>query len=256
MPEASSSRRQGDVGEAHAFAWLTEVGAVVSAPLFHSPDYDAIAQFGGSLFRIQVKTSRLRRGSRFKVQVATSGGNRSWTGAVKYFDRHRCDFLFVRLIDGRTWFIPAAAVDGATSISLGGPKYSEFQIKAPGEMPAAAARHLQCSASRGSAGVGEPGLAVNQVPRAERVRIPPPPYDTSFDRAPEPVSCRSTGRSRLSPGHQMTVPIGPFRAAQLAAGDQFEVTAEGPGEVHLSRVHAVEDRTVTTRAATAPAAGA
>ena len=53
-------RRQGDLGEAAAIQWLTWVGAVVSFPLFHSPDYDLIAELEGRLLRVQVKTSRRR----------------------------------------------------------------------------------------------------------------------------------------------------------------------------------------------------
>ena len=37
-------RRQGDIGEAAAIQWLTEVGAGVCFPLFHSPDFDLIAE--------------------------------------------------------------------------------------------------------------------------------------------------------------------------------------------------------------------
>ena len=252
------SRKQGDVGEAHAIAWLTEVGADVSVPLFHSPDYDLIAQFGEELLRVQVKTSRFARGDRFTVQIATRGGNRSWTGTVKYFSRARCDFLFVRLVDGRRWFIPASAVASGTSIDLGGPKYSEFEIGMEGELPPEVERRLECPSPWGSAGAGEPGWTVNSVATPERVRIPPPPSSSGSGTRLEPVKQRSTGRSRMSPGHQMTVPIGPFRAAGLSPGDQFEVVAEGPGELRLSRVHAAEptDPSLTTPAATAPAEGA
>jgi bifunctional DNA-binding transcriptional regulator/antitoxin component of YhaV-PrlF toxin-antitoxin module len=61
---------------------------------------------------------------------------------------------------------------------------------------------------------------------------------------------RTVGRSRLSSGHQLTIPIGPFRAAALAPGDQFEVIADGPGRVRLERVHPAEP--LTTPAGPAP----
>ena len=32
-------------------------------------------------------------------------------------------------------------------------------------------------------------------------------------------------RATISSGHQITIPIGPFTAAALGAGDRFEVTA-------------------------------
>ncbi len=45
-----------------------------------------------------------------------------------------------------------------------------------------------------------------------------------------------TGRTRVSSCHQLTIPIGPYRAAELSVGDRLEVMAEGPGEVRLSRI--------------------
>ena len=232
MPNGFHPRKQGDIGEAHAIAWLTEMGADVSVPLFHSPDYDVIAQFSEELLRVQVKTSRVRDGDRFTVHIATNGGNRSWNGAVKYFDRRRCDFLFARLVDGRRWFIPSSAVSGSTSIVLGGPKYAEYQIDENGAIPDAARARLECAELRGSSGDGESGRSVKSVAQPQWVRIPPPPL--SVRENGQSISRSSNdrvGRCRMSSGHQMTVPIGPFRAAELAPGDQFEVIADGPGEV-------------------------
>ncbi len=88
------ARIQGDLGEAAAIAWLTKTGATVSVPLFHSPDYDLVAECGDALMRVQVKTSTSRERDRFAVQLATSGGNRSWNGIVKHFDPGRCDCVY------------------------------------------------------------------------------------------------------------------------------------------------------------------
>ncbi len=251
-------RKQGDVGEAHAIGALTELGADVSLPLFHCANYDLLADFGTHPLRVQVKTSRVRAGERYSICLATSGGNQSWNRIAKYFDRSRCDLLFVLVADRRRWLIPASAVDGSVGIKLGGPKYSEFQLDESGRLPPALERCLQSASPWGSSGDGESGVAVNHMPLAEWVRIPPPP-PTARTPAPQKVGVRvsSIGRSRMSPGHQMTVPIGPFRAAGLSPGDQFEVIAEGPGEIRVSRVHAAEpDSALTTPEATGPAASA
>ena len=94
-------RRQGDIGEASAIDWLTRIGATVAFPLFHSPDYDLIADLTGTLLRVQVKTSTYRhKTDNFAVQLSTSGGNQSWTGTVKAFDPGRVDFLFALVGDG------------------------------------------------------------------------------------------------------------------------------------------------------------
>ena len=254
MCDRSHSRRQGDIGEAKAITWLTEIGAIVWVPLFHSPDADVIAELAGRMHRVQVKTSRCRERDRFVVNLATRGGNRSWTGTVKHFDRSRCDFLFAYLTDGRSWFIPSAAVDGATAICLGGPKYSEYEVKTGAGLPPASRGVLECASLRGSAVVGETGGSVKSVPSAEWVRFPPPPFGKPCRVEQSPV-----GRSRLSSGHQMTVPIGPWRAADLSVGDQFEVVAEGPGQIRLSRVHIAQpvspdadQQSLTTPARPAP----
>lgn len=124
-----SPRRQGDLGEASAIEWLTSRGACVNVPLFHSPDYDLVADYGGELWRVQVKTCTYMSNRRWAVAVCTRGGNQSWSGLVKYFDTARCDYLFVLVGDGRRWFIPVAAIEAKTRVCLGGPKYADYEIE-------------------------------------------------------------------------------------------------------------------------------
>lgn len=124
---ASHSRLQGDLGELSAAKWFAAQGATVFVPLNHSRDCDLVALLNGELLRVQVKTSTFSRGGTYEVQLATSGGNQSWTGLVRRFDPARCDVLFVLVGDGRRWCIPATAVGGTRSIVLGG-RYSEYEI--------------------------------------------------------------------------------------------------------------------------------
>ena len=154
--------------------WLARNGAHVFVPVGHSPDVDLIADFGHRVIRVEVKTTRHRRGGRWGVLIATRGGNQSWSGQVKYFDAARCDFLFIAVADGRRWFIPTHAVECRANITLGGPKYSEFEIEPGKPFPRGS---LESPAGRGSAGAGEPGQTVNLVAMPERVRIPPPPFE-------------------------------------------------------------------------------
>src|SRR4051794_18081044 len=130
---AVNRRVQGDLGEFSAMEWLAAKGALVWIPLGHSPDVDLMAELDGRLLRIQVKTSTLqmttsRGDTRWTVAIATSGGNRSWTGTAKTFNPSAVDFLFVVVGDGRRWFLPAHTVEGARTLSLGGAKYSEFEV--------------------------------------------------------------------------------------------------------------------------------
>jgi PD-(D/E)XK endonuclease len=99
-----SPRLQGDIGELSAMGWLVRHGAKVFLPLGHSPDVDLVADFGDRLERVQVKTSTVEIRQRWEVSISTSGGNRSWSGLVKYFSPAQCDFLFVHVGDGRRWF--------------------------------------------------------------------------------------------------------------------------------------------------------
>jgi hypothetical protein len=121
-------RRQGDIGEAAAIAWLTRAGFGVWIPLGHSPDADLIAQREDRLLRIQVKTSTALRNDRYEVSLATKGGNRSWSGPVKTIDPSRYEYLFVLVADGRQWFIPATEIAAKTMLLLGGPKYAAFEV--------------------------------------------------------------------------------------------------------------------------------
>jgi PD-(D/E)XK endonuclease len=43
---------------------------------------------------------------------------------------HSPDYDLVAEIDGRCWFIPAQVVEGTTGITLGGPKYAEYEVGA------------------------------------------------------------------------------------------------------------------------------
>jgi len=85
---------------------------------------------------VQVKTSGQWHRNRFVVSLCTRGGNQSWNGIVKRMDASRCDRLFIHVADGRRWYIPADQLGGTTSIRLGGPKYSEFEVERGTPLPA------------------------------------------------------------------------------------------------------------------------
>ena len=109
--------------------WLTHQGYAVFKPLFHSPNYDLVADLGHRMVRIEVKSTTQFRHGRWCVAVRTCGGNQSWNGVTKKLHAGRCDFLFVTVGDGRRWFIPAAHFGGGTALMLGGPKYAAFEVE-------------------------------------------------------------------------------------------------------------------------------
>jgi hypothetical protein len=130
MELAWTPRRQGDAGELSAMNWLFSAGARVYLPLFTDPDCDLVADFGGRIDRVQVKTSTCWDGNRFVVALCTRGGNQSWNGIVKRIDPSRCDAVFVHVGDGRRWYIPTTALGGGSSIRVGGPRYAQYEVDA------------------------------------------------------------------------------------------------------------------------------
>jgi hypothetical protein len=131
-----NTRQQGDIGEASAIQWLTTKGFSVAVPFGHSPDWDLIVQSMGKFSTVQVKTSTFRTPiGNWSVAICTRGGNQSWNKIVKRFSVTRCDYLFVHVGNGRRWFIPADRVEATTAITLGGRKYSQYEVESGAPLP-------------------------------------------------------------------------------------------------------------------------
>jgi hypothetical protein len=226
-------RVQGDIGEASAIEWLTCNGALVWVPMGHSPDVDLMAEFEERLVRVQVKTSTQLvgptsdTGQRWKVAIATRGGNQSWSGVTKQFDPRSTDYLFVLTGNGRRWFIPAHCVEANSEVTLGGTKYSEFEVEAGiafeglvyGDPSANRIRHPFL----GECQSGQMDVTVNHTAMPTQVRILPPPSPASVQIV-------------LRPKRQATIPLRPCDEAGLAPGDRLRVSADGPGRVLLERI--------------------
>jgi PD-(D/E)XK endonuclease len=237
-------REQGDLGELSAMEWFSSQGATIAVPIFSSRDWDLIAEWGGDVFRIQVKTSTQNHGDgRWAVMISTRGGNQSWNGVVKYFDPSRCDFLFVHVGDGRRWFIPSWALDCKSGLTVGGSKYSEFEIE-PGR-PLTAKPSLKSVSASGEYRSGQPGRPVKALAQPSQVRILPPPSPSRAPRSDEAHPDSSSGlvlasHTRVSANHQVTVPSRAFETAQLRCGDRMRVYPIGPGRVLLERIESPE----------------
>lgn len=236
--------RQGDLGESSAIEWFTRLGAIAFAPLGCSPDVDLVALHEGSALRVQVKTSAQEietpSGSRrYPVALVTSGGNRSWSGKVKRIDPDLVDYVFALTVAGRRWCIPTPALEAFNQVSLGGAKYSEYEIEptAPirqlvfGDDPSLDCRPL------GEYPSGQRTAPVKRQALPSQVRILPPPSPgerftkTPFERRP--------GRSGLAVVNQkrrVTVPASAAVAAELRNGDRLKASAIGLGRILLERV--------------------
>jgi bifunctional DNA-binding transcriptional regulator/antitoxin component of YhaV-PrlF toxin-antitoxin module len=245
--------RQGAIGEASAIEWLTSAGATVFVPFGPSPVCDLVALVSRDLLRIQVKTSTRRTitpngHERWELQLATNGGNQSWTGLTKKLDPTALDFVFALVGDGRRWFIPAQTLEGERGLNLGGPKYSEFEIEPGISLDRVVYGALQepsriDAPARGSAGAGEPGQTVNLVPQLlsgfdshlphsapvqseARPRFRPSKYERNLGKS---------GRAVINQKRRVTLPQSALLSAGLRDGDQVDVKAEGPGRIVLEK---------------------
>lgn len=233
-------RQQGDLGEASAIEWLTRHGAVVFAPLGHSPDVDLIALIHGRALRIEVKTTTCFDGKRWSVSISTNGGNQSWSGRVKYFDPGRCDYLFAHVADGRRWLIPTGALDCASTVTLGGPKYSEFEVEAGAPFDPAAKRLLvECEPLPGEYRSGQTGCAVNALaqsfvgsnPASPTVSSESPVKPTNYER-----KLGQAGQAIINQKRRLTIPQRAFFEAGLQNGSKVRVRADAPGRLTVEQI--------------------
>jgi hypothetical protein len=241
MPSPLKPREQGDWGELAAMTWLMSRGASVYRPVFHSPDVDLVAVLGHHVLRVEVKTTmQPKADGRWGVTIATRGGNQSWSGLVKYFDPKRCDYLFVLVADGRQWFIPTGALDCRSALTLGGPKYSEFEIE-PG-------RPLETASRIGSPATGERrrgrvGLdcksSASKLSGFESLlphHLPMRPPQSGFTPSKYERKMGRSGQAIINQKRRVNIPQKPFFEAGFELGDRVRVRSDGYGRVVLERI--------------------
>lgn len=123
-----NTKKQGDIGVAAAIFHYTKSGHAVSVPLGDATRYDLIVDVDGVLKRVQIKSSNFKTAAgTYQVQLATSGGNQSWSGDKKFISATECDILFVYCLDGTCYEIPLYLCVGRSSIRLGN-KYDEYKV--------------------------------------------------------------------------------------------------------------------------------
>ena len=243
------------MGEASAVEYLKRTGAVVFSPLGHSPDFDLVAQMDSRLLRIQVKTSTYREvkgeRSRWVVQLATNGGNQSWTGQSKHLDANRIDLLFALVGDGRRWLIPSQLLESQRTITLGGTKYSEFEIESTQAIEDLiyGRRHIgpRIGDPPGVYPSGQRTAPVKRLAYAFAGSNPAAPIaskGTEIDRPTYERKPARSGQTILGAKRRLGIPVGPCTAADLKIGQRMRVLADGPGRVILERIDAPPTNTV------------
>jgi PD-(D/E)XK endonuclease len=116
-----NSKKRADIGLGAAIAYFTRQGWSVSVPLSESQRYDLIVDDAISHpKRVEVKTTdHMRSGDLYRVELRTSGGNKSGTGKITPFDPLCIDLLYVVSGDGSEYCIPAYDIKGGSSLHLG-----------------------------------------------------------------------------------------------------------------------------------------
>jgi PD-(D/E)XK endonuclease len=246
MERRINRRQQGDLGEASAIEWLTRAGALVLLPFGHSPDFDLVAYVNGWLLRVQVKTSTQQLTTpegqrRSTVALVTSGGNQSWGGTRKKIDPTRFDYLFALTGDGRRWFIPSTMLEARTSITLGGPKYSDFEIESSGsiqDLVYATERHIESPIASGEYPSGQRMAPVKRPAQPSQVRILPPPFRSRkrFSHTRYERSRGRKGESIINQKRRVTIPQAACIEAGFHEDDRLLVHCECDGRVALERI--------------------
>jgi Holliday junction resolvase-like predicted endonuclease len=232
-------RQQGDIGELSAMEWLASKGAQIYVPVGHSPDVDLIAGVDGTSLRVEVKTSNCRSATgRWNVSLSTRGGNQSWNGTTKLFDRTRCEFLFVHVGDGRRWFIPSAAIDGRTTLVLGGPKYAQYEVEPGRSLGVIADDPRLHSTQPGEYRSGQTGCAVNAVALSFGGSNPPSPISSARPIKPNNYERKpgQRGEAVINQKRRLTIPQRPFFEAGFANGGRVRVRADGPGRLVVEQI--------------------
>jgi PD-(D/E)XK endonuclease len=251
MERRINRRLQGDLGEVSAIEWLTRAGALVMIPFGHSPDFDLVAYVNGWMLRVQVKTSTQRLTtpeghSRSVVALVTSGGNRSWNGSRKKADPSRFDYLFALTGDGRRWFVPSTMLDAGTSVTLGGPKYAEFEIEPGGpitDLVYTKGVSIESPDKLGEYPSGQRTAPVKRQAQPSQVRILPPPFRSRPGFQPSKYD-RKLGRCGVAVINQkrrVTLPRQVCIEASLQDSDRVRAHSDGDGRVVLERIEPSPD---------------
>jgi hypothetical protein len=151
--------------------------------------------------------------------------------------------------DGRRWFIPAHIVEAARRLSLGGTKYSEFEVERgqPIEHLVYSDQNLNgLDQTPGECLSGQKDQTVNLAAMPTQVRILSPPFASLRleevgvigDKTQSERKLGRSGHALLRQKRQITIPKRPCAEAGLRVGDRVRVRADGPGRVVFERAEA------------------
>lgn len=106
MQENKTYKLQGELVELRFLARAAELGLRVSKPYGDSAPYDFLVESGGTVFKVQVKSTGFRHlGSKSHVCVASHHN--------KSYSKKEVDFIAAYIISDDAWYIiPLSAISG------------------------------------------------------------------------------------------------------------------------------------------------
>lgn len=112
-----------------AIAYYSQEEYEISVPLTDSTYYDLLIEKSGTVEKVQCKTTRYKtKYGSFQVQLATAGGNQSFT-TKKNMDFSIIDWIFILTSDGRWYNIPTFELSHLAGGALTlGKKYDKFLV--------------------------------------------------------------------------------------------------------------------------------
>lgn len=114
-----NSRKQGDVGTAHAITYFVTKGYTVSIPLSDSQTYDLIAEKDGFCNRVQVKTVFKRKENKyFYVELRTISNTRGKKLETRFLDKTKCDSVFILTSEDDRYIVPIESLTGLNGINV------------------------------------------------------------------------------------------------------------------------------------------
>lgn len=115
--ESEYKSHQGNLGLGRAIAYYTSQCIPVLIPLNDTQKYDIAVDKDG-LKRVSIKTTQGQAPSgNYEVQLKNSGGS-SGQSKIRNFDNTTCDIVFIVVITGDMYEIPASEINVKSSLTL------------------------------------------------------------------------------------------------------------------------------------------
>ena len=126
LENAKNTKAQGDIGEAAALLYFNLQDFPVSIPFGDNQRYDLIVEFPEGLKRVQVKTTRYKKKTdgKFEVALRTRWSDRNKT-TTRFLDDTEIDLLFIYTAEGDIYLIPSKDLTAKSALILG-EKYKEY----------------------------------------------------------------------------------------------------------------------------------